>query len=159
MAKRKSLPSLTVGSVLSIPVRHNSFALGQIINEGTVFYLAIDPRERTSVSEEICSETVKFTLFSWTNDAEVYRGNWTAVAKCDIFPSEIYKPEYKMGINGELHVESFDGTEIRKFNPRIDSNLSYRTSSSPLLIQDAVQAFNGAKEWKPYYEGFLIRKS
>lgn len=48
-------------------------------------------------------------------------------------------------------VESFDGERWR--SPKSGDELSRnRSSRSPLLVQDAIRAYFGLQDWKPYYD-------
>lgn len=94
-------------------------------------------------------------IFSWTNDAEVFRGNWKFLGTERV----LFDPnglEYLVGVNGKMMVESFDGSTHREYDANSDHALSYRKARSPLIVQDAVQAALGIGEWKTTYNQMII---
>lgn len=153
-AKHSKNPQL--GSVLRIPIREKTFALGQVLFTGTAFYLGIDPTERTQVGV-VCDEELDLRMFSWTNDGELYRGGWRILDVCSLQETEPF-PEYRVVINGSLCVESFDKSSVRPFIGGADDDLSTRKIRSPLILQDAVQAYCGVGEWLANYDALLLRQ-
>lgn len=148
-------PMIARGSVLAIPLDNNQWALGSVISPGVNFFIGfcldrfVDPIK----ADDIRGKNLK--IFSWTNDAEVYRGNWKNLGVSEIIKN-VTLPEYKIFVNGCEMVESFDQTYIRQFNPNIDENLKFRKIRSPLLVQDAVQAACGLGDWKVGFQDMLL---
>lgn len=154
MMARKATPKIGEGAVVAIPLGDGRWALSQVYRPGISFYLLVFAR----VSDELeapLSLNARPVLGSWTNDAEVYRGNWKLLAHLPIAPKVFDEPEYAVLIDGKQMVESFDGKSWRTKTGG-DGSLRNRTSRSPLLIEDAARAFFGLKEWLPYYENMLL---
>ena len=143
--------SIDFGTVLAIPTGNGRWALGQVIFPGVDFYLGVTLRELVEPISASDIEGNAFELYSWTNDAEVYRNNWQNLGVYEL-QKHNELPEYKVMMSGKFVVKSFSGDETRNFDPKEDSDLQYRKSRSPLLVQDAVQAALGHGTWKPYYD-------
>ncbi len=94
-------------------------------------------------------------IFSWTNDAEVFRGNWRNLG-ISVPRGDIKLPEYKVFVDGVEMVESFDGEYLRRSDAVTDSGLAFKKVRSPLLVQDAVQAAFGLGDWKPGFQDMLL---
>ena len=143
--------NIVKGTVLAIPLSSGVWALGQVIYPGVKFYMGIcsvafyEPLSASDI------DSCAFSMFSWTNDAEVFRGNWKNLGVSTI-KKTFELPEYRVAHSGKMVVESFSGDSWREFDPGKDSKLKYRTVRSPLLVQDAVQAACGYGEWKPFYD-------
>lgn len=153
-ARRKDL-KIVLGTVLAIPVTEETWALGQVLFPGTTFYLSVtaeqhrDPLQATDIG----FHGVK--LFSWTNDAEVYRGRWKNLGLAGLPTVMPIFPEYKLESAGDMHVSSFDGKKSRAFVHGHDDQLNYKTSRSPLLVEDAVKAACGVAEWRSHFDKLL----
>lgn len=148
-------PVIVRGSVLAIPLRDGDWALGSVISPGINFFIGFSIiRFRAPLNaDDIIDKKLK--MFSWTNDAEVYRGNWRNVG-VSIPNDDIYLPEYRIFIDGVEMIESFDGEFLRRPDPVADSKLAFRTVRSPRLVQDAVQAAFGLGDWKPEFQDMLL---
>jgi hypothetical protein len=136
----RKAPKLEQGAVLAIPVDKDRWALSQVLVPGTSFYLGAAAVRFRGLPQLGEIDQKRMTIFSWTNDAEVYRGNWRLLGTHSLQASPNPDIRYKVEISGRMMVETFDGTLLRELNPRIDEGLSYRTSRSPLLVQDMIQA-------------------
>lgn len=151
----KSSPIIARGSVLAIPLKKNDWALGYVISPGTNFYIgfSVDRFREPLNADDIIGKDLK--IFSWTNDAEVFRGNWKNLGISEP-RDDIKLPEYKVFVNGVEMIESFDGENLRIPDKITDSMLAFRKVRSPLLVQDAVQAVFGLGDWKPGFQDMLL---
>lgn len=136
------------------PVGDGRWTLSQVYRPGVVFFLLV----LDNVSDGLPNHPViggSPVLGSWTNDAEVYRGNWRLLTHLPVAAGTFAEPEYSVLICGEPFVESFDGTAFR---PRVagDQHLKNRKSRSPLLVENATRAFFGLQDWAPYYDDMLF---
>ncbi|MCA0368562.1 MAG: immunity 26/phosphotriesterase HocA family protein [Proteobacteria bacterium] len=152
MAKGEN--TIGVGAVLAIPLGDGRWTLSQVYWPGVVFFLLVF----NNVSDTLPSRPVisgSPILGSWTNDAEVYRGNWRLLTNLPVAAGIFAEPEYSVLIGGEPFVESFDG---RAFRPRVagDELLKNRKSRSPLLVEDATRSFFGLQDWAPHYDDMLL---
>jgi len=148
-------PHIDRGTVLAIPLGNEQWALSQVIQPGTSFYLGIAPEP---VNDPISASDIDgkyLRLFSWTNDAEVYRGNWKNLGRFRMQPHPPI-PEYKVNLSGTPSVVSFRGEKIRDFDPSKDKDLQFHKTRSPLLVQDAVQAACGFRPWKSFYNDLKL---
>ena len=150
-SKIKDRINIERGTVLAIPLREGAWALGQVIHPGVNFYMGVGQKEFVEPLSSKDIDGMKLSLFSWTNDAELFKNRWRNLG---VFNIQEYGPlpEYKLGAPGEEIVESFFGSKVRDYDPSRDENLGFRTIRSPLLFQDAVQAAFGIGEWKPSYD-------
>lgn len=139
------------GTVLAIPIRTGEWALSQVLYPGVKFYLGIGLKAFGEPLSADLIEALQLELFSWTNDAEVYKGNWINLGVHDIIYHGSY-PEYRITIEGQDFVEDFFGNTLRRFNPAKDVGLRFRKVRSPLLVQDAVRAAVGTGEWLNTFE-------
>ena len=149
---RRCVPTLDAGDLISIPLSDGFIAVGQIILPGVSFYLGVDPSRRTTVE---APHDFAPKLFAWTNDAELYRGNWEKLVDRLPVSPDFPRPDFKVEIAGRMVVESFEGQMIRDFVPGQDDALNYRSTQSPLLVQDAVNALNGLGDWLPMFDKLL----
>jgi hypothetical protein len=131
------------GAVLAVPLTGGRWALAQVLVPGVVFYLgaATVPFDRLPDAADI--EGLPLSIFSWTNDAEVYRGNWKVLGIYALQSSAEPRIEYKVGTPEGMMVEAFGGEILRPFSPEADAHLEYRKSRSPLLVQDMVRGACG----------------
>ena len=142
------------GAVLAIPLGDGRWTLSQVYRPGIVFFLLVFDEVSDGLPDNP-SITTRPVLGSWTNDAEVYRGNWRLLGHLPVAAGIFKEPEYTVLSGGKQLVESFDGKTLRPRTVR-DGFLKNRKSRSPLLVEDATRAFFGLKEWVPYYEEMAL---
>jgi hypothetical protein len=147
-APRGKITKIELGTVLAIPLRGQSWALGQVLHPGIGFYLGVAAVEVLEPLRPDAIDGLPLTLFSWTNDAEVYKGRWSNLGVAKLPVQMPTFPEYKCG----EWVESFVGSRLRPLDPIRDEGLNFKTSRSPLLVEDVVKAACRIGEWKPYYD-------
>lgn len=142
------------GAVLAIPLGDGRWTLSQVYRPGVVFFLLVFDEVSDALPDHP-TITTRPVLGSWTNDAEVYRGNWKLLTHLSVAAGIFVEPEYSVLREGKSFVESFDG---KMFRPSAvgDESLTNRKSRSPLLVEDATRAFFGLKDWIPYYEDMLL---
>jgi len=136
----KKAPGLEQGSVIAMPMGEERWVLAQVLVPGITFYLGAAPVAFSGLPEADQIKGLQLSVFSWTNDAEVYRGNWKLLGTQPLQAAPNPDIAYKVEVSGQMMVEAFNGQLLREFDPRTDENLPYRTSRSPLLVQDMVQA-------------------
>lgn len=137
---RKPVPEIVKGTVLAIPSAGGGWSLAQVLVPGILFYLGAAPVRFLELPSADRIGRVPLTIFSWTNDAEVFRGRWRVLGYHALVSSDSPPIEYKVTISGKVMVESFDGKSFREYNEQNDQNLNYRKSRSPLLFEDMVNA-------------------
>lgn len=134
---------LEQGSVLAIPLGEGRWALSQVLVPGVTFWLGAAPVAFPSLPGAEKIQNLPLSLFSWTNDAEVFRGNWVSLGTWPLQGSPTPDIEYKVGFAGGMWVESFSGERLRELDPKTDADLTYRKSRSPLLVEDLVRVACG----------------
>jgi hypothetical protein len=118
----------------------SGWALAQVLVPGICFYLGAAAVPFDAMPDAAKINGLPLSIFSWTNDAEVYRGNWKVLGIYALQSSAAPPIEYKIGMPEGMMVEAFGGEILRSFDPETDAHLEYRTIRSPLLVQDMVQA-------------------
>ncbi|HZW17163.1 MAG TPA: hypothetical protein VFF66_13035 [Brevundimonas sp.] len=136
---RAATTSLEQGSVLAIPLDEEHWALSQVLVPGVTFWLGAAPVVFKGLPRLGQVQNLPLSILSWTNDAEVYRGNWLSLGAWPLQGSPAPRIEYKVGFAGKMWVESFTGERLRELDPHTDADLTYRKSRSPLLVQDMVR--------------------
>lgn len=151
---RKATPKIGEGAVLAIPLGDGRWVMSQVYRPGVSFFLLIFGATTDDLSD-LSAITGRPVLGSWTNDAEVYRGNWKLLTHLPVPAGIFTEPEYAVLISGKPMVESFDG---KSWRPREagDMALLNRSTRSPLLVEGAVRAFFGLEDWLPTYEWMLL---
>lgn len=152
---RKISPEIGEGAVLEIPLGDGRWALSQVYRPGISFFLLVFHRTSEGLlrPQDLTGHPI---LGSWTNDAEVYRGNWRLLSHCPVAPGIFVEPEYTVLSEGRQLVESFDGKRWRAKAAQGDEALKNRHSQSPLLVQAATRARFGLGDWMPIYDNMLI---
>ncbi|HEX8471721.1 MAG TPA: hypothetical protein VF633_11465 [Brevundimonas sp.] len=153
---RKASPEIGEGAVIAIPLSDGRWALSQVYRPGISFFLLVFDQVSDRLEDPLVL-TGRPILGSWTNDAEIYRGNWKVLTHRPVAPSIFVEPEYTFIIDGETMVESFDGTRRRAKAACGDEALRTRSSQSPLLVQDAARAAFGIEAWKPVYDRMRLQ--
>jgi hypothetical protein len=97
---------------------------------------------------EIINSPVLFA--GWTTDALIWNGRWEVVD--NLSPVSFKFPEYKVGIEGRTWISDVTGQVIRPATRIEAQKLSFKTSNSPIIFQEALEAHHGLKAWKPYFE-------
>lgn len=142
------------GAVIAIPLGDGRWTLSQVYRPGIDFFLLVFDEVRDELPDHP-TITTRPILGSWTNDAEVYLGNWKLLSPLPLAAGIFEEPEYAVLRGGEPFVESFDGKTWRPRTVR-DESLKNRKLRSPLLLEDATRAYFDLKEWVPYYDAMLL---
>ena len=125
---------------MAIPLDANRWVLSQVLLPGTAFYLGVAREIFDALPGAAEIEGHPLSLFSWTNDAEIYRGGWRLLGDHSV--QEALKPDwgYRVAIDGVMMVENLSGQLLREYDPATDEHLSHRKIRSPLLFQDIVRS-------------------
>src|SRR6185295_18302125 len=97
-------------------------------------------------------------IVSWTNDAEIFRKNWKTLGVMPVGKGIVEFPTYKVMIEGRVVEESFDGSLGRTLSQEAAAKLTYRTSNSPMMLQDVASAYYGYLPWQSYYDELLVQR-
>ncbi|MDQ0249994.1 hypothetical protein J2W22_002058 [Sphingomonas kyeonggiensis] len=139
---------------MAIPLEKNHWALGVVISPGTSFFMGVALARLNDPVVASDLQVDQLRMFSWTNDAEVFRGNWLNLG-INLPVPHVKLPDYKVYVGEKEMVESFDGSSLRSFDAVADEGLTFRKIRSPLLVQDAVQAALGLGAWKAGYQDMM----
>lgn len=89
---RRPSPKIGQGAIIAIPLGDGRWVLSQVYRPRISFFLLVF--DRLSDSLELHPLTARPVLGSWTNDAEVYRGNWKLLGHASVTPGLFIEPEY-----------------------------------------------------------------
>ena len=148
--KRKRV-KLRAGDLFELQVSDGRYGYGLVIIPGGVLYAAFFRHlyhERPHIEAVISDE---IALVGWTMDALFYHDRWIVITRDQPVPADIPFPDWKVGIQGELHATDFDGQNARPIRPEEIEFLDYRFSWSPMVYVDALEALNGLGEWDDRY--------
>lgn len=152
---RKSMVKIREGDVFQFEM-HGSVAYGQIIIPGDVIYVVIfkavgpigprsyDPRNLPEIA-----------LCGWTLDGRIYHGMWQIIDNAPL-PKDVPRPCYKVGNDGILWVESFDGELKRQASEEDCQSLDYRTTIAPIRFEKAFAALHGLHEWDASFDEMRV---
>jgi hypothetical protein len=142
---------LKVGDVFRFEVAGLT-GCGHIVVSGDTLYVIIysDTYPNISCYDEL-GLRARIALCGWTLDGLIYHGRWKIIGNGPV-PDAIPRPCYKVGIEGVLWVESFDGSIERKATERDNERLDYRTTVAPVRFEKAWAALHGLLEWDPSFD-------
>lgn len=145
MNNRSADLDLQSGDLIGIPVNDRLYAVSQVHHPGTVFFLVVYNLYKENLDVRLDELLTRPLLASWTTDAELYRKRWIGPVSQKI-PVKPISPIYKVHIKGKLVVEDVNGNFLRDFDPKTDSELTYRVSRSPITVEKFVKAiYSGGK--------------
>lgn len=145
------------GDVFSIPIAEDKFGYGQVIVKGSVFYIVVfrgTSPDVGGVSDALGSE---IELCGWTLDGLIHVGHWVVLGNFEIRRQSVPMPSYKVLINGEFFVESFDKSERRVATSNEVDFLDYRSTIAPIIFEDAIKSTCGHAPWEDLFESITAR--
>ena len=102
---REAASRLGQGSVLAIPLDEERWALSQILVAGPTFWLGAAAVVFEGLPQVAQIQNLRLSVLSWTNDAEVYRGNWVSLGAWPLQGSPTPDVKYKVGFAGQMWVD------------------------------------------------------
>lgn len=144
-------PKIENNLMVFIPLINGMHCAGRVFVEGDVFFIGVDSKPIDDISTFDCRDFCP-NVYSWTTDAEIWRGRWKCPGlKCSTF-IDFPKPEYLLGSGENLRVIGFLGDYTRPIESPNDHRLKRRKSRSPNIIELAVNARNGLCELEDWFE-------
>ena len=144
---------LKAGDVFEMLVPDGRLGYGTIIIGGKCPYIIVHSglySARPSMNE-LASDSIAFV--GWTMDALVYHRRWTLVMKGYPSRHDIPYQNCKVKRGDQIVATDFSGRVI--LGPITLSEaeiLDFKSSWSPIIFQDALEALHGFGEWKPNYD-------
>lgn len=141
-----------VGDVFRIPAASDQFVYGQVVEKKGPQHLVVVFRAVTDSVEEAISSG--FELAGIVFDAKLRNGDWPIVANRP--PVKVSEPWFVLGHEGleNLRLENFEGSSQRLIRPAEAARHGHRNISYPMLLQWAVEATHGQREWSADLEIF-----
>ena len=145
-----------VGDVFLVPLDGKGWALGQLVSAWNdelyvaVFGQKVETRD-VNPHSVVDQEPVFLAL---TLDAKLFHGDWPILGNVQGNLASFPQPAFKVRQSGVVHIESRDRTLSRPALPAEAEILRYRSVSSPVVIEKAVQAFFAIGDWSPHYDDF-----
>jgi hypothetical protein len=144
------------GDIFRFDLDEARYGLGQIIDEGVVFYMVIF---RVPVDHDFNLESVDtrdILLCGRTTDAQFYHGRWHMVGNLPVPQEAIPRPCAKVAREGEQWIVDFHGKPVRPATSVEWQQLDYQNSRSPILYEDAFKAHHGIGAIKPHYAKYSV---
>lgn len=142
---------LKEGDIFVFPFNDKVFAVGQIIripnkqSLTVIIFKEIFDKIPDSNFETLISNSTPI-LFGNTFDAKFYHKHWSVIANYKDNLTKYQLPFYKIGVDPS-YLEDFNGKKIRKCTPLEEEKLIYRNYIAPILLENALLAYHGLREW------------
>jgi Immunity protein 26 len=149
--KRKK--GIEAGDIFCFQVSAKGFAYGQVLISNILQYIIIYEEILDQISS-LNAEASPILLSGWTMDAKLRNGDWEIVGRIDP-PTAVEFPLYKVGISGQMWVTDVRGCTLRLATAEEEAGLSFQSSHSPGLYEDAFKAHHGLAPWESYFEKLL----
>lgn len=127
-----------VGDIFSIPLSNGQKAFGIIYICRAVWYIGVF--DLGTSLEAICRDPngQKLLLCGWTTDALVYHKRWTIEGKTGT-KLDYPKPCYKIGIDGDWRINSFDESDETDISNEEADMIDYKSNFAPIAFQNALE--------------------
>lgn len=151
---------LREGDVFLIPIDEHRNGVGQIgaiVNTAHSYFAIFDAVVEAGDQPDVRSILSRPLLFlALSMDAKILNGTWPVVGSY-LVVSNIPFPAYKVELHepNNFYVSDYLDTKHRKATKTEASLLRYRTISSPIGVEKALQAHHGLLPWTERYEKFL----
>lgn len=87
-----------------------------------------------------------------TLDAKFHHGDWPIVGNRKDNLSDLPQPWFKVGVDGETHIEARDRSVTRRATSAEEASLRHRTVVAPVRIENALKAQHGLADWNPRFD-------
>jgi hypothetical protein len=144
---------LTTGDVFLVPLDGQRYGIGQLAGDwkGELYVVIYDKVvSRDASADDINGADLQ--LAALTLDAKFHHGDWPVIGnRQDNLPG-LPQPWFKVGVDGQTHIEARDRSVTRKATPSEEAKLRHRTVVAPVRIENALKALHGLAEWNPRFE-------
>jgi hypothetical protein len=143
-----------IGDIFSIPIGDGRFGYGLVVEYFSkhliycVFYSGL-------LSREIQLAHTNIFLAGITTGVKIENGDWQIVSTETRNLADIRKPNFKVMIEGRMHIVSFSGQTKRKIEEEEADILSFRSVIAPIRYEKALCAHFGVGEWQQPYDELL----
>ena len=152
------------GDVFSIEVDGSRRAYGQVVLKShasfplyvCIFRPSFDKLTAPDI-DAICEAEI--ALVGGTTDARLYHGMWTIVGNRTPNLERVPRPYFTVGSGGRQVLEDFDGRILREATPQEVTLYGNRWTRAPIAFENAIQALNGAGEWRADFDRLTIAHS
>ncbi len=159
MTAKRSRPCLDLGDVFTIPLDDERVGYGQIVDRwgksGGHFYFAVfdgvHPADAEPDLDAVLAEPL--ALLGLSMDALLLHGHWRVVGHREVDTAAVPWPAYKEGVSPRVFdVVDYTGQRRRRATPEEAEALPFRAVVAPIVIEDALKALHGLKNWNPAYD-------
>jgi len=155
MARRKNTK---VGDIIAIPVDPGVCAYAQVLVKHHILYVVVfEQMRRCDFSDVTAIVGDGPALAGWTLDSKIFHGQWSVIANVPVINWEGFKTPYKVGYLGEMWVESFDGRRSHIASREERESLHYRTTFSPVSLENAIRAYHKLEPWISDFDPLLVK--
>lgn len=147
--------TLKSGDIFSVPIEPNLIAYGQILAKNKpVFYMAAydylsEPDAPLNV-DVIISKPILFLGNFF--DSLFKTGQWKVVGNSKLDLSKIPFPKYKVQIEENYFVESWDMCHRRQATPHEIMLLDFRRHIGPIVLENAIKAYHKKIAWNHLFD-------
>jgi hypothetical protein len=147
------MAKLTVGDVFLVPLDSERYGIGQLAGDwnGELYVVVYD----RVVSREASADDLNgagLQLAALTLDAKFHHGDWPVIGNRKDNVPYLPQPWFKVGVNGETHIEARDRSVTRRATSTEEARLRHRTVVAPVRIENALKALHGLAEWNPRFD-------
>jgi hypothetical protein len=147
------MTKLAVGDVFLVPLDGQRYGIGQIAGDwkGELYIVIYDKLVfRDASTADVNGAGLWFAAL--TLDAKFYHGDWPVVGNRQDNLQDLPQPWFKVGVDGETHIESRDRLATRRATSAEAAFLLHRTVVAPIRVENALKALHGLGEWHPRFD-------
>lgn len=146
------------GDVFLIPLDESRVGLGQVVDmlPSELYLVAFAgswPTCSPPVASDVIGQEPRFATLSF--DAKLWNGDWRIIGNTIENLPSIRLPLFKVRCNGCLLIEKHDGSKSRLASTNEAEFLRYRSTVTPIRLENAVKADHGIGDWNPAYNKSL----
>lgn len=143
----------TVGDVFLVPLDGERYGIGQVAGDWKgELYVVIYDKLVSRVASAADIDGVGLVFAALTLDAKFHHGDWPIVGnRRDNLP-DLPQPWFKVGVDGEAHIEARDRSATRRATPTEEAGLRHRTIVAPVRVEKALKALHGVGEWNSRFD-------
>ena len=142
-----------VGDVFLIPIDGDRHGIGQIAGnwKGELYIVIYDGVVSTDASPSLI-DGAAFQFAALSLDAKIHHGDWPIIGNRQDNIEAIPQPWFKVGYNGQAHVEARDRSVLRLATVAEEAGLRLHTVVAPVRLEKALKALHGVGDWHPAYD-------
>jgi hypothetical protein len=142
-----------VGDVFLIPLDGHRCGIGQIAGDWKgELYVVVYDKVVSPEASPVDLEQAELQFAALTLDAKLHNGDWRVIGNRQDNLGRIPQPWFKVGVDGETHIEARDRSVTRRATGVEEAKLRYRTVVAPVRIETALRALHGLGDWHARYD-------